>query len=615
MTNSTIKSKPSWRTNWILLGTGITLGLVIGIVALQWLFFNGDRLDQTTTQATRIIENQKDGGLADVQSSDSHTANSLNDVRSLKPLLASTSRVNQDLVLYNLVYAATESQLRNLLNESKQVTSKQTRQTIQKVLIQRFAMLAPKQALSLIEEQSLTPRQSLLEWVFQEWSLRNMDQAVTAALELEAQDKQVALIVVFNARTDLSHKDHLRIAKKFGYEQLVSERILLTFLNDERIDPEVAWEQIKQTLPKAGSTLSKVQQEVIAKIAQEWFTQQGEHSLEEVKKYLQRSPHYTDTMAIILANIGLENPLIALQLAETFKLYSLKVKSKIVESAAVHDPNAALNAASKMASLTTRDHLQRVAITSWIETDAEVVLENLLVVPENLRSWTQQEALLALAHESHAFVASYIPSIEDDSVKNRVSLVLAWRWAKADPLAALNWAQSNPDVSMLSTQLQTRVIQTITQDDPQLALQLAFEQPLAEEEIGLEAFVIGAMMNVDIDAALGALDKARNEATKNAAFVEVGITLVRKGRSATAMEIVKELSPDFQRRYFSSLGTEWAYTEPDDLFQKLEALPTDQIRENLASQLAMMSDLVQLTTEQKEKLKEYVPPALHGALQ
>ena len=64
---------------------------------------------------------------------------------------------------------------------------------------------------------------------------------------------------------------------------------------------------------------------------------------------------------------------------------------------------------------------------------------------------------------------------------------------------------------------------------------------------------------------------------------------------------------EYQISYFDSIGDDWAEYEPHDLFDKLDDLPSDEVRESLAMSLAAISE-TQLSDEQKEKVRSLLPP-------
>lgn len=612
-------TKSDSKISWTILGAGVVIGIAIGLVILRLLPSTNTNSDRIASLPSELYSGSTDNKQVEISADSIEHHHEIADISSLETLLSGSNRSDQVLALYQSVNSMDVSRLIGLLDSSKQISSKYVRQLAQESLVQKLASVHPKQTLELINQLTYTPKDSLIDWLFQEWSRQNFDEAVFAAQALSESDKTTALTAILNSRRDLSDAIHLEAAKKFSYEQLAIDQILTIVQLENLQDPAEAWKQVTQILQKSTVTeLSEVQQEVIAKIAFTWFEQQGEKSLKNISDSLRKYTNYIDAMSLIFAKIGQDNPGQALQLAADLNLHNRSLLSAIMKSASTTDPVAALKAVSSVTSLSLRDHLEREVVSVWINVDPQAVLNNLMLLPENVRIWGQEEALVALIPESPEFVASYIVEVENASIKTNVAPKLALQWAKTDPHAAFDWAQANPLVHInpvVVINLPERVIRNIAANDYELAMQIALEQPIADGEVGLEALVIGAMMSYNIEDAIATLDQTRNEATKNAAMGEIGRELVTKGRSDDAIELVKEFSSDVQVQYYKSLASSWAYYEPADALMKIDSLPEDQIRLNLAEQLVSYKDVIHsYTPEQIEKIKEHIPPSWHGFL-
>lgn len=614
MTNSDSK------TSWITLGLGLVLGVVIGLVILRLLPSTNSNSDSIASLPPQSVTETSDNVQVEIPADSAEHDNKIADISSLETLLSASNRSEQVLALSKSINSLDVSKLVELLEDSNQISSKYLRQLVQETLVQKLASVHPQQTIELIDQLTYTPKASLINWIFQEWSRQNFDEAVFATQALGESDKTTALTAILNSRQDLSDAIHLKAAKKFGYEHLAVDRILSLVQPANWTDPAEAWKQITQLLKESEvAELSEIQQEVIAELAVVWFEQQGEDVIKNISDQMEKYPNYTEAMSRILAKIGRDNPGQALQFAADLNLHNRSLLSTIMESASTADPVAALKAAFTVASHSIRDHLERVVISAWIELDAEAVLDNLLLLPETVRTWGQQEALVALISKSPEFVASYLSTVENDSVRTTVAPRLATAWTKVDPLAALDWAKTNPKVyvnPVVAIDLPERVIRRIAADDFELAMQLALEHPLADGEVGLEAIVIGEMMSHNVEDAIAELNQTRNEATKMAALGEIGREMVTKGRSDDAIKLAKDISSDAQIQYFESLSNSWAYHEPTDAILKIDNLPDGTIRENLATHLASYKDMIHsYTPEQIEQLKKYVHPVLHGMLE
>ena len=563
----------------LLIGIGVLSGLTTGAVAVLLTDWHGSGLHKEEPYATQstfgTTEEEQTNLVPD-------SANSINDTPKLVLLLDSVIHVERSSVLYNFVNTANVKNLETLLKRSNDISSTHVRREVQKALIRSLATQDPKRTLDLLEDLDDSFLHSLTGLVFQEWAVGDLDQAVKEAIELSEPKRRIAAEAILITRFDLSEIDQREIARELGHEQLVIDQIALAMIDDEILDPQQAWTRFFETFGKSGQ-YSTAQQRTIAKIAQAWIVASGNDVLKVIDDTLRDREDYVLLVGRVLENIATDNP------------------------------HQALDATLSIKKPETRRHLQELAITEWAKAAPLEVLNSLDQLTADIRLWGQEEALKALANESPRTAASFLSTVDNVRTKKSIASAIVYEWAKLDHNEAIQWINSNPDVSDWKESLQSQFLRGLAQHDIQLALTLALDEPITPSStVGLEAAVIEEVANFNVDKAISLLNSARNQATRHSAYKAIGSALVVKGRSELALELVAESSPDFQFEYFDSFRFLWAENDPEDLYEKLESLPTEKIAEHMAYTLLVLNPLFRfLTPEQKKALEKYIPAAYH----
>lgn len=607
MNNPKTRKRNAFPT--LLIAIGAVIGLTAGTVAVLLTDQEGSGLRVGELKVTQSTNGNAEEEQANLYSD---TLKSINDITGLVTLLDAVNRVERDRVLYNFVNTTNVKNLETLLKQSNDISSTHVRREVQKALIRSLATQDPKRILDLLEDLDDSFLLSLTGLVFQEWAVGDLDQAVAEAAELSEPKRRIAMEGILTARYDLSEIDRREIARELGHEQLVIDQIALALIDDEILDPQQAWTRFFETFGKSGQ-YSTAQQLAIVKIAQAWIVASGNDVLKVIDDALRVQEDYVLLVGQVLENIAKDNPHQALEIADTLDLRSLSILSRLITSATSVSPLTALDATLSIKKPETRRHLQELAITEWAKAAPLEVLNSLDQLPADIRLWGQEEALKALASESPRTAASFLSTVDNVRTKKSIASAIVYEWAKLDHNEAIQWINSNPDVSDWKESLQSQFLRGLAQHDIQLALTLALDEPITPSStVGLEAAVIEEVANFNVDEAISLLNSARNQATRQSAYKAIGSALVVKGRSELAMELVAESSPEFQYEYFDSFRFLWAENDPEDLYEKLESLPTEKIAEHMAYTLLVLNPFFRfLTPEQKKALEKYIPAAYH----
>ena len=158
---------------------------------------------------------------------------------------------------------------------------------------------------------------------------------------------------------------------------------------------------------------------------------------------------------------------------------------------------------------------------------------------------------------------------------------LVEEWASVDARSALNWIGSQE--KSLRPMLLQRVIPALVEEDPELALNTALSQEIAEGQMGLEYEVIKILARTDVHRAIEMLPQVRDhDDTKKRAYSEIGSALVRHNESSTAIELGSDLSEVFRDSYYRAVINTIYNKDQVELYEILDLLPERKYQQEAA---------------------------------
>ena len=527
----------------------------------------------------------------------------------LEKLLSDKSPYTRTLFLHRALSNASAEELFELYESSDQVDLETIREEIQNAVIRRLSVKEPKTALLLIDKISFNRHNVLVSIVFEEWSVTNFDQAVEHAVQLAELDRIAALDGLLNARFDLSERDLRAVAVRLGHEQRAIDSFARRQLNEPVENASVLWHRLHSDYGNDPDALSETQIDLLVQTALAWVENEGVEVIETIYKSAGIRTTRTIVVKRLLEQIATDDPQRAFDIANAIPEIDRKILTNLIEQWARVYGIAAFEAAATVSDPFARKPMQRETIRAWGEGDPHSLLATIARLPEEFRALAFSHAMRGLAQVEPNKAVSELNGIDDLSTKAKIAEVVVDSWSERDPLAALQWVQTATPIEELGIKLvlQSKILTKLAQIDPHLALNIALDQPLAETEVGLESAVIIELANQDLDLALSMLDQMRNQATRESTYVSLGYNLFTAGKPKQAIELVQDSSEAFQKGYFQSLTGWWAFNEPLALFNVLELLPTEAVRNEAAVNIVLSSGLhISLNKEQRQSLKKYV---------
>ena len=530
-------------------------------------------------------------------------------VQDLEDIFQFETDFERKAALFGLLISATEPSLFEYLDQSKEIDSPSLRHSIESAIIQKLTSLNPQVALEQVKTLPTGRQRDLITLIFEEVSLSDLEDAKNLALALDPTLKQAAVRGILRARHKYSDDLMLDIAKALNQEIYAVSYLAKAVAFSAFEDPALAWSYIV-----FDSQPNLAQTEFLIQVASEWLLQEGISVIDQISESL------TDTVvrdAVIMSalhRIAQDDPraalIEALQLTSDSRELALQT---IAEVWARIDPQAALAEIATMESGKTLKLLQESVLTAWAENDPNALLEALALVPEHLRAMAKEEAMLAIARVSPDEAVSFLSELEDDNLRIKLAKEIAKYWSEQDPHAALDWVLNETfttDVQQAETLM--IVLASLAINDPELAFKTARDQPIVLRGAlyrGMEVTVIQHLVETDIDQALAMLSDIRREGlTVTHAYSEVGRAMIRDGQYDRALALGQRLGENRRRNYNGSLMYQWAMTNPETLFEHLDELPSDQLKDQAAKGLVRYNhETKALSSAQMEHVGSFLP--------
>lgn len=221
--------------------------------------------------------------------------------------------------------------------------------------------------------------------------------------------------------------------------------------------------------------------------------------------------------------------------------------------------------------------LQRRTVWEWAEIEPRKMLANMDVVPDNIRDFAQEKALLALTQIDPEAVVRYLKKFSGSSREATLAHAIAERWIEFNPSATLAWVGSH---EFLTPGLRSKVFETAFRTyarvDPQCAFQTALKQRRPMGTGAIESIVIAEIAKSDTAHAASLLSQVRNEPhTVFNSYRATAQAMVQFHQEFDqALELGKQI-PHWRETFYRDLSIHWAAHQPVELLDRLELVPVE----------------------------------------
>ena len=541
-------------------------------------------------------------------------SNALNDVSDLEALSQLKSHFERTVALNELLQNGTLESLPAYLEQSNRISSIHWRNTVQQTIFQRIATRDPMVALEQIDEMPIEARQPLIQVIFQEWSLANLDQAIEQATQLDHTNKLSALEGILISMEHLSQEERRAIARRLGNEWLALEKIELEKGLELFEDPEREWMDFLSSHNNNLGSLDEAQYKMLVFIATAWIAREGIEVFAKIRESFPNQYPLLETVSSIVNKLFPHHPQLALEMAAHVEGIGYRQREELVSEIltpwAEIAPQEALEAVSRVDGRYLRRLFQSLVFEIWASQDAKTLLGLIKSLPADLQGIAQEKALIAMAKTTPNDVAESLSEITDRHSFLNVAEAIAIQWAQQDVLGALNWIAGDEQLTSVREHLMRSVITELSKTDPQLAFQTAMTYPPDSKERGFEVEVVKTLaFRGDYDSAKSLLSQTRKGETLTHAYESIIYALLREEenpqRARDAVDLFLQAVSVDSVEYIGFMLMNISYKVPLMLFDSLDELPSEELKREVArSLLAHNEDEGKFTEDQLAQLRE-----------
>ena len=479
--------------------------------------------------------------------------------------------------------------VQQLWEQSKKLQSPQLREEIQNNVIQRWAVLEPLSVIEVMQAELPAARQiSAIELVFREWSVSSLEDAINHAQNLDKEHRESAVTGIVLAREDLTPQQRRAIARLLDCES-VAIALLKKITSDVVIDvPASEWSLFVSENFDQFQNLSAEKSRMLVEIGHSWVLQDGVVVFEAMQESLPSNSSLFGTAKFISEKLIETHPQLALNFvlrgghqAQELGYHDLAVE--LIARWAKTDPSNALKATNSIDARSMRRQMQQRVLGIWAAPDPYALLDTLSTLPDNLQNLAHEIALVELAKHSPEAVVGMLSDLSMRRNRDKVAEAIVSSWAVIDITSTLQWIGKEPLVAHKKQSLKQLAFEMFARTDPQLALEIALQQPLKTNGEGWEREVIRQMILRDMDTAATMLSRARPGETRHDVYDFAVIVSLFDSDFDGAVEIFLNLC-EVEPKVPMSIDL-FSRLAPERLFEMLEVIRSVEARADVARHL------------------------------
>ena len=585
----------------------LLIGIGIGIATSLFFRNNGTEFSEQLEVPTYSGDNEQEQASSTPTTApigkQPSTLKDFTDLSKFKSNLARSS------ALYQFLAAANADQLREYLKQANAISEGPIRESIENAIMQHLGANDPTLALDIADEFGDDRREKLVTWIFQDWSMIALDNAIEHAASLDEHFQWHAITGILLSKQSSSIDELRTLAQRAGNEDAAITFIAYSKSNTYQDDPESAWNNYVAEVKTQSKQPSDAYLGLLINVAKAWIQKDGVGVLTRISETLENPEVERSLFLGLFSRFHGSHPQLALDvILNSPHGVTRHMARNVVEDWAKSEPRAALDAALDVDSPSLRSKLLDHALTGWASSSPSDLLNETPSLPESIRGLSLEKALISLARSEPQTVIAYLDQISTQRSKNAVTEAIAIGWAKQELAAALGWIRSESHTSKIQSKLLKSVFRELANNNPRHAFQAAVGQPLDESLVGLEVEVLNWVSYNDPDLAIALLKEVdRNEETKTEAFSSLIRTLAFTNNPRSSIEVALEFAQTGTYVInYQSIFSMVANSDPELLLETFDQLPSGELKSHIANQLLKSVNLEEnLSKEQIERLKGF----------
>ncbi|MCY4143229.1 MAG: hypothetical protein OXG08_06020 [Gammaproteobacteria bacterium] len=502
------------------------------------------------------------------------------------------SEFDRSLAFDEVLLHADTHQLTELLRQSSSITPHSMQLTVRDAVFRRFAMLNPIRALELVANVPVHQQRRMRSAIFQEWASIEFDSLIEHLSAQRSPNRSVAFEAIVEIAEGLSDSEKLILAEKIRLEQHIAEGTVYNSNWENLESIESIWRKAtKQTGGASTNSLMK-----LTRLGDKWIDNEGLGAIAKINESIEDWRLRRAVLRRVVSFAVGRDP------KATFE-YSLELFSgtdwPLVEQAARHwasiDPTAAISTISQLEPNRQNMELYIAAVSAWASLEPRIVLERLEELPKELREEARLSALSNVTDYSTEEVTQLVEQFNTEGIYAATEKILA-KWKDYAFDDAFDWVLSNTRPGHRKPEGLEVVLNDLSSMDAEIAFERALEQPLNQNEIGLEADVLYYFAIFDFDKAIAWLPSVRNAETRFEASARIGLRSMMYEEWDRAITLAGEVPTTERKDYFKRIVPNWFSLSLDDPTDHIEGLPNSESQSKFAL-IALMFGLSSTMSE------------------
>ncbi|MCY3540311.1 MAG: hypothetical protein OXH31_00160 [Gammaproteobacteria bacterium] len=445
-----------------------------------------------------------------------------------------------------------------------------------RLIVSELVQFDPQLTLELIEYLPVFDRSEAVQVVFAIWSFSDLPAALQAVNSVNASMWSVAVRTMLETRPDEFERIE-EYAEALGYSKQFED--IVQAEETQRVmssDPFAAWHMITQdTVP------DNEQIELLRDVVSTLMYQNGLEVLDQI--FESRHRLESNLLDSLLHELVQHQPQDFFQHALTLPRDKQSWLLPIIFAAwSDSNPQEALGALDRIEQYNVSTIRSRL-IHDWARSEPLKLLAELTTLSPAQRSKAATSALTRITKQNPQIAQEILFNWSDVSGVRLKDLQVSFvqNWARQNPEETYRWLSENvPANEEVHAYMLSLVLSSLSEEEPEKAISIALSQPDTSHYVQGQYFdhlvsSLGASGHIDL--VISMLDQVPEKAL-GTVVNEITRNLVHEGRWDEVIQQGSEITENERMWYFDRLGFHGSRENVQELLDRLDSLPSDDVR-------------------------------------
>ena len=482
------------------------------------------------------------------------------------------------LAIDQMLLHANTNHLKELLQELDSISSLGSREVVQQELFRRLATLDPVLALDLIKEEPRVRQARFAEPIYQEWASRDLDSAIEHATTLRPLFlRRIAFEAMIEIREELTVGEIEQIGRQLRLSDFDNQDTVSRSEMADAASLETIWNKVLKS-----DRSFNIKNSALTALAQRRIEQVGPVALEKISQSISDWRTRQSVLNESIRWAARLDPRSTFEFAlNSFWATEPRLVSEAVKHWVEREPENAVGAISQLPISRFQEKLLVDAMSYWASYEPRGLLRNLDLIPSELHSWARYTALSRIPDFSTQEVAQLVEEQSGSWGYSELTTIVG-NWKNYAFEETLDWVLKNYDPEDSGYGLADELLSGLTLENAELALEKSLVEPLDPQEVGIEAYVIAHLAISNVDAAIKALPRLRNDKTRDTAIRQSAYRLSLHSQWSNAWEFGSRLPKAQRVDFLDDVIERWLSYEPSGNLARIERLPSAELRSRAA---------------------------------